>query len=115
MLPVGGSWLDNEELFDVDAIRTVPITPYERTEDTRSTITNTVDIGSSSAAKRRKVNEISTSRNDGGRGKSRGKAPRVNLVDEVTDLEEVHGVEDETYPQLDAMDEDDDIDEEDLT
>lgn len=61
VLPVGGSWLDNEELFDVDAIRTVPITPYERTEDTRSTITNTVDIGSSSAAKRRKVNEISTS------------------------------------------------------
>ncbi|KAI8555885.1 hypothetical protein RHMOL_Rhmol05G0208500 [Rhododendron molle] len=115
VLPVGGSWLEDEELFDVDAIRTVPITPYERSEDTRSTITNTIDIGSSSTAKKRKVNQISTSRNDEGRGKSRGKAPRVNLVDEVTDLEEVHGVEDETYPELDAMDEDDDIDEEDLT
>ncbi|KAI8543885.1 hypothetical protein RHMOL_Rhmol08G0253400 [Rhododendron molle] len=76
VLPIGGSWLEDEELFDVDAIRTVPITPYERSEDTRSTITNTIDIGSSSTAKKRKVNQISTSRNDGGRGKSRGKAPR---------------------------------------
>ncbi|KAI8568658.1 hypothetical protein RHMOL_Rhmol02G0217700 [Rhododendron molle] len=61
VLPIGGSWLEDEELFDVDAIRTVPITPYERSEDTRSTITNTIDIGSSSTAKKRKVNQISTS------------------------------------------------------
>ena len=45
----------------------------------------------------------------------KGKAAKLILVDEDEEVEEIGGMEDGTFPNLDAMDEDDDnINEDDL-
>ncbi|XP_028102209.1 uncharacterized protein LOC114301458 [Camellia sinensis] len=108
VLSLDASWLDEEELFDAEAIRTVPITAYDRSVENRSTMT-TINVDSSSNAKKRKVGE--GSRNDRGKGK----AARCTLADEDMESEEVGGIDDGTYPIIDIADEDDDnINEDDL-
>ncbi|GMQ04544.1 hypothetical protein CsSME_00049924 [Camellia sinensis var. sinensis] len=97
VLPLDASWLDEEELFDAEAIRTVPITTYDRSVENRST-TTTINVDSSSNAKKRKVGE--GSRNDIGKGK----ATRCTLVNEDMELEEVDGIDDGTYPIIDIAD-----------
>ena len=59
VLSLDASWLDEEELFDAEAIRTVPITTYDRSVENRST-TTTINVDSSSNAKKRKVGEGSS-------------------------------------------------------
>ncbi|XP_028089531.1 uncharacterized protein LOC114289897 [Camellia sinensis] len=106
VLSLDASWLDEEELFDAEAIRTVPITTYDRSVENRSTMT-TINVDSSSNAKKRKVGE--------GNDRGKGKAARCTLADEDMELEEVGGIDDGTYPIIDIADEDDDnINEDDL-
>ncbi|XP_028093919.1 uncharacterized protein LOC114294015 [Camellia sinensis] len=89
VLPFDASWLDEEELFDAEAIRIVPITTYDRSEENRST-TTTINVDSSSNAKKRKVGK--GSRND----KGKCKAARCILVDEDMEFKEVSGIDDGT-------------------
>ncbi|XP_028094883.1 uncharacterized protein LOC114294889 [Camellia sinensis] len=108
VLPLDTSWLDEEELFDTEAIRTVPITTYDRSVENQST-TTTINVDSSLNENKRKVGE--GSRND----KGKGKVARCTLVDEDMDLEEIGGIDDGTYPIIDIANEDDDsINEDDL-
>ena len=59
VLSLDASWLDEEELFDAEVIRMVPITAYDRSVENRST-TTTINVDSSSKAKKRKVGEGSS-------------------------------------------------------
>ncbi|XP_028065080.1 uncharacterized protein LOC114268155 [Camellia sinensis] len=100
VLPLDASWLDEKELFDAEAIRTVPITNYDKSVENRST-TTTINVDSSSNAKKRKVGE--------------GSSNKMHPVDDDMELEEVGGINDGTYPIIDIADEDDDnINEDDI-
>ncbi|RVW39347.1 hypothetical protein CK203_102520 [Vitis vinifera] len=95
-LPLDLCWLQDNELFNVDAIRVVS----SNSQKTQASLDHMV----SSHSYKRKHNEVpSTSR-----GKDKDKELNLTPIDEDEDLHEMGIHDGEHFPTIDTLDEDDD-------
>ncbi|RVX19940.1 hypothetical protein CK203_004465 [Vitis vinifera] len=104
LLPLDLCWLEDNELFNVDAIRIVS----SQNQETQASSDNMV----SSHSYKRKHDEFASK--SGGQGK--GKELNLTPIHEDEELDELEGFDSGNFPTIDTLDEDDDdIGEDDLS